>query len=825
MKRVHQILAAAAFLSAATLLPSPGASQTLASGGAAGVAATELGFREALGGQMGALGSQDGLFPIRFDDASGDIYLEVRRLNEPFLYLMMIRQGTGVAGPDRGAPGGSRLVHFERHGPRVLLIQHNTDFIAGSGDPHEAQAVQESFPRSVVASLPVVQEEGDRLVVNATDLFLGDMANTASSLRSGGHNAQLNRNRSFINRRYTAAYPTNTEVSSVLTFTTENPSAAINQVAPDGRSITVEQHHSLIALPEEPMAPRAFDPRTANSPASFRDYSQPFDGEYRVRYTSRWRLEPSDPQAYLRGELVEPVQPIVIHIDPATPEPYRSAYREGVLWWNAAFEAAGFRNAIQAPDLPEGADAMDARYSILQITHRTGPGPSVGGGHSDPRTGERLRSMPRMDSHRSLIDHNIYAGLIPVFEDQGIEPQLSAEQFAMDRRRQHVAHEVGHTLGFPHNFIGAAQGRSSVMDYPFPLIELDAQGRLDISRAYGMGVGYSDSLAVRYAYTWYSDPDSEAQGLAEIVQEALDRGFVYSSSAGAAGAFPEVHQWVEGATMFEALDRTRAVRRLLLDHFDERVIRPGEPMAWLNQRLAHAYLHHRYSVEGVVKYVGGARHYSALRGDGQDAVVPIPAEDQRRALAQIAAVLSPEELAVPERILDLIPPTPPGFQTLEPWIPSPAGPVLDPLAIARSFAQEVVDNVLHRERAHRVVSLHHRDVHQISLDEVLDSLVDATWASPGSRRGTRGSYARAAERAVLDGLFTLAGDGQATAEVRDAAERQLVDLGERIRGGSPDGRQDENHRARAAREIERYLTYGTVPELRTGVINISLPWP
>ncbi len=764
--------------------------------------------------------SHDGFIPVHLDDATGNIYLEVSRLGEEFLHQISIRQGTGTVGPDRGASAGTKVLFFERQGPRLLVVQPNTGMIASSGDPEEIRAVRESFPRSVIASLPIVAEDEGRLLVRANDFFMADLPGNASSF-----NAQVNRDRSFINREYTRAYPDNTEVSVALSFVSNNPPGGVGAIAADSRFVTVEQHHSFVRLPDDPMPGRPYDPRTAIGVVNFRDFSQPFDGEYRMRLTARWRLEPSDPEAYLRGELVEPVQPIVIHVDPTTPEPYRTAYREGIEFWNAAFEAAGFLNAIQAPDLPPDADWMDSRYSILPVVHRTAPGPSVGGQHRDPRTGEILRALPRMDSHRSLINYNIYAGLLPVFEDQGIEPQLTAEEFAMARRRQHVAHEVGHTIGFPHNFISATLDRASVMDYPFPLIEVDAEGRLDISNAYSPSVGYSDSVAVMYTYTWFPDAEAEAEGLRRIVEEALERGHIFHGAAGSSGSFPEVHQWVEGATMFEALDRTRAVRRLMLDHFDDRVIRPGEPMAWMNQRLAHAYLHHRYSVEAVVKYVGGARHYYAMRGDGQTPVEPIPAADQRRALDEIFRVLSPEELEVPERILDLIPPTPAGFQSLEPWIPSPAGPVLDPLAIARSFAQEVVDNLLDRQRAHRVVSLHHRDPGQVSLDEVLEGLVAATWGAPGARSGNRGNYVRAAERAVLDGIFTLASDGQATAEVRDAAERQLVDLAERIRGSTPDGRQDENHQARALREIERYLTHGTVPALRTGVISMPLPWP
>ncbi|MEX2526964.1 MAG: zinc-dependent metalloprotease [Gemmatimonadota bacterium] len=770
--------------------------------------------------------SQAGFIPVHMDEATGQIYLEVTRLDEEFLHMVSIRQGTGTVGPDRGQTVGSQVLHFQRNGPRLLLIEANPGMTASSGDPFQLRAVEQSFPRSVHASMPIVESTGGRFLVNATDFFLSDVGNSGPSYRNAGHNAQVDRDLSFINWSQTRAFPRNTEVSVVLSFTTDSPAGVVNQIASNARSITVEQHHSMVQLPDEPLPRRAYDPRMATGSESYWDFSTPFDGtDYRARTTPRWRLIPSDPEAYLRGELVEPVAPIVIHVDPATPEPYRTAYREGIEWWNVAFEAAGFRNAIQAPDLPDGVDWMDSRYSILPVVHRTVTGPSNGGQHRDPRTGEIIRALPRMDSHRSLVDYNIYAGLLPVFEDQGIEPQITAEEFAMNRRRQHVAHEVGHTIGLPHNHISHSLDRASVMDYPFPLIDIDAQGRLDVSQAYRLSVGYSDSVAIRHAYTWFPDAESEARGLAEIAREALDRGHLYNTSNALSSSFPEVHQWVEGSDMFEALERTQAVRRLILDHFDERAIRPGEPMAWLNTRLAHGYLHHRYSVQAVVKYVGGARFYPALRGDGQTPVEPIPVADQRRALRAIYNVLSPEELAVPDRILDLIPPTPSGFQALDPWIESPAGPVLDPLAMARSFAQEVVDNLLHRERAHRVVSLHHRDPGQLSLDEVLDGLVNATWEASASRTGSQGDYRRAVERAVLDGLFTLASDEEATAEVRDAAERQLADLGAWIQSFPGDGQQDENHRGRAGREIQRYLTLGIVPPLRTGVIDMPLPWP
>ncbi len=774
---------------------------------------------------------QEAFLPIRMDAETGDIHLEVNRLGEDFLYMDALAQGIGSLEPirlDRGATGDARVVRFERRGPRVLLIQRNVGVVASSGDPGEVHAVEESFAPSILASMPIVESVGGRLVVDATDFLLSDVTGVLGSARRAGlGDLRLDRDRSFIAEEHTNAFPMNTEIRATLTFASDNPHAVFREHAPDGRSVTVQQHHSFLPLPDPPLAQRHYDPRTGNSAPTVQDYSQPFDGEFRLRSVARWRLEPSDPAAYLRGELTEPVTPIVIHLDPGIPEPYRSAYREGALWWNTAFEAAGFRNAFQVRDLPEGVHQMDARYSVLQAVHRTGPGPSTGNSFRHPATGEMLQAITQMDSYRSLVDYNIYAGLLPAYDALGVTPQLTAEEFAMARRKQHTAHELGHAIGLPHNHSAAAQGRASVMDYPFPLIQLD-DGVLDISEAYRDGIGYGDSLAIRYAYTWYPDAEAERAGLAAISQEALDRGHRFITGGYArdlAGSQPDSHMWWEGDEPFEALERSVAVRRVILEHFDERAIRPGEPMAWLNHRLAHAYLHHRYQVEAVVKYIGGMWFTHALRGDGQTPREVIDAAEQRRALDRIVAVLAPEEVAVPERIIDLIPPIPEGYEELVPWIPTPGGPALDAQAIARSFSQEVVDNVLHPERVARVAAFHARDGSQLSLDELLGTLVEATWGRTRPTSVTERAYLRGTERAVLDGIFTLVADDDVTSEVQNAADRRLATLAEGLAAAPGQDAEEQAQRDRARREIERYLTLGEVPPLRTGVIELYLPWP
>ena len=813
------------------------------------VPALLLGLAAGITGGAPVEAQQGPFMPVEIDAETGRVLVQLPPLGTEVLYLNALASGLGSArvfGLDAGAGVEEAVVRFERHGPRVVMIAPNVTMRALSGDPGPVAGVERAFPVSVLASFEIVDDATGRLTVDATEFLLSDAVDVRGTVRDAGlGEIRLDRDKGYVDAAFTGAFPRNTEIRTVLTFSSDALHPELARHAPDGRVITFEQHHSFMALPEAPMPVRPFDPRTGNSATVLHDYSEGFDEDYRYRITERWRLEPSDPAAYQRGELVEPVEPIVLHLDPAIPEPYRTAYREGVAWWNEIFQAAGWRNAVQLRDLPEGADPMDVRYSVIQLVNRSVPGPSTGGGRSDPRTGELLVGMPRMDSHRSHTDFNLYMGLMPVYEAMGTEPQLDAEAFVMARRRQLAAHEVGHTLGFPHNFIAAAQGRTSVMDYPFPKIDVDARGGLDISDAYREGGGWSDTLSVRYAYTWYPSEEAESEGLEDIVREALEREHVSMADGAVANAYPEVSRWVVGETMFESLEGALAVRRLALRHFDENAVRPGEPLSWLNARFAHVYLHHRYAMEGLVKYVGGMQYRYALRGDGQVPTEVIGAVDQRRALERIVQVLSPEELAVPEHVAGLIPPPPPGYRepsgwvnpagvALPPavgshalWIESAAGPAFDPFAVARSFAQEVVDNLLARERMARVVALHGQDPDLPSLDEVLSALVEGTWGAAGTRSGAEGLYRQAAERSVLDGLFTLAVDEEATAEVRDAAVLHLERLGERIAsvdGPAVDPRH-QAHRGRAAREIRRYLELGEVPALRTGVIQIPLPWP
>jgi hypothetical protein len=768
--------------------------------------------------------AQNMLLPVRHDPATGRVFLTIPRLGEEMLYTNTLATGLGVGSSlDRGQTGMSAVVHFERRGPRILLVRPNTANVAVGGDSALVRSVEESFPRSIIASFAVQSEGPGGVVVDATDFFLTDMYDIAGSV--GTPRPRIDRDRSYIDAAHTRAFPLNTEIHSVLTFVSESPSTELRRAAPDGRAAVFEQRHSFMQLPQRPLAIRHFDPRSGLFTSSFRDFAQGFDSDYRQRGVARWRLEPRDTAAYLRGELVAPVTPIVYYLDPGIPEPYRSAFIEGGNWWNRIFEAAGWRDAFRVELLPAGADPMDARYPMIYWVHRQDRGPSVGPSYRDPRTGEIIGTVVRMDSYRSLVDHDIYMGLLPAAGPAGL--QLTAEEFSMARRRQHTAHEIGHTIGLAHNYIAATQNRSSVMDYPYPLIRLDAQGRLDISEAYRPSGGAHDTLAIRYAYTWFPNAQAEAAGLQRIIREAEAAGLRYVGDAhvGAAGSIPAASQWVEGADMLAALDRTMAVRRLLVDNFDARAAQQGEPLAVLNRRFAHVYLHHRYAMTGAIKYLGGMDFGYALAGENTVPTRIIAGAEQRQALRQVLSALQPAELRVPERIVALIPPVPPGFDGDLTLIPTPAGTAMDPVFLAHSFAQEVVDGLLHPQRAARLVSFHARDATLPSLDEVIAALVEATWAAPLARDPMDAALRRATQRAVLDGLLDLAGSSAATAQVRATTEHQIERLRQRIAGAATGSAEDRSHRAIARRDIERYFDGRDDRAARPRPGPISLPWP
>ena len=815
----------------------PPASLLILGGAAVLARVPSLGAQQPITDATRTLEKRDGYFPLYWDAAKGRLLLEIPagRLDQDFLYLPSLATGMGDAGTglglDRGTIGQEQIARFERVGPRVLLVLQNPQFRALTDNAALARSVTESFPRSTLAAFDVQAEEGGRLLVDATPFVLGDLTDVRGALRGSNQGTfQLDRDRSTIFLPRTKAFPRNTEIEATLTFTSDQPGRAVRSHAPEGRAVTLRQHLSLVALPDSGFRPRRFDPRIGLFAVSFYDFAQPFDRDYVTRYAIRHRLVKRDPAAAVS----EPVQPIVYYLDGGIPEPYRTAFRQGAMWWNAVFEAAGFRNAFRVEDMPPDMDPMDARYNVIQWVHRTDPDYSIGPAFVDPRTGEIIKAAVRLESHRSVVDYDIFAGTTPAVagaeeedpldEDEGLgdwiaglDPRVSAVDFAMARRRQHVAHEVGHTLGLAHNFSAAADGRTSVMAYPAPLIRL-VDGRIDLSQAYRDGPGAYDTLAIRWAYAQFP-PAQEDSGLDAIVHEGMARGlrFLTNPDEGDDNSFPEGTTWINGSDAVEELARVQAVRDTLVARFDERAIHPGEPMALLSRRFATVYLHHRFTLGAAVKAVGGMEYRYGVRGDSLPVTRIIPATRQRRALDLLLDAIQPGELAIPERVLTDLAPTPFGYDRDARAFRSPAAPAFDQLGAARTIATQVVGGLLSTDRTARVAALADRDPSLPRLTEVIDRIVARTWGAPTPARHP--ALLRVTQRVVVDELCRLAGDPAATPEARAAAEWGLHWIARslaRAPAAAPDP-ETQAHRELAAADIERFLSRREEPTARPTV--------
>lgn len=705
-----------------------------------------------------------GFLPFWLDDETGGVWLELPAKGPDgvlveLLYVEALRSGLGSnpVGLDRGQLGETRWVAFRRLGPTVLLEARNPAFRAGSASPEERLATRESFATSVLWGGTVAAEDAEHVLVDISGLLLGDAHGVVERLRETDQGEfELDPQRSAVDPRGCLAFPDNVVFESTLTYAGKEPGPLVRRTSPDPRAVTVAQQHHFIRLPDDAYRPRVHDPRTGSFAIEYRDYAASIDEPLLRRLVVRHRIAPG--------------KPIVFHVDRGVPEPVRSALVEGASWWADAFRAAGFPDAFRVELLPEGVHPLDIRYNVIEWVHRRTRGWSYGGGIVDPRTGEIVNGHVLLGSLRVRQDRLLFEGLVGV-EATGSGTENDPIELALARIRQLAAHEVGHALGLSHNFAASTWGgRASVMDYPAPKVLIDEDGRLDLSDAYGVGVGVWDRHAIRYAYAETDNPG-------RIAREGVERGYLYLTDADArpAGAAdPRANLWDNGRDPVRALAEARAVRAIALARFGERNLAPGAPLAHLEEVLAPLYFHHRYQIDAAAKVLGGVEYHYALRGDGQTVTRrPSPAR-QREALRALLACVSPEALELPTDVVSLIPPRPDGEVRSREQLPSRAAPLLDPQAAAAALARTVLEALLRPERLARADEAHRIDERFPGLGEIVETITDHVLEGARHPERARAGLGRVVLAEWVELLIAARGDASRTHAQHAAVEAALA---------------------------------------------------
>lgn len=761
--------------------------------------------------QTRPLQAAPGFIDLWRDAEKGRVLLAVAQLDQPFLLLSSLPYalGSNDVGLDRNQPGELKLVRFQKYGKRLFLVQDNTKFAAGSKDAAEREAVAQSFPSAVLWSGDILASDQGRHLVDFSSFLLADQHGIIQRLQDTKQGAyKVDEKRSAVLAQEAKAFPENIELEALLTLAGPGQGEFVKQVAADPASLTLRQHISMVRLPEAGYRPRAYHPASGGFDTGYFDFAMPLASSLDVRWQLRHRLEKTDPTAPVSAVK----KPIVYYLDRGAPEPVRSALLEGARWWGSAFEKAGFKDAFRVELMPEGVDPMDVRYNVITWVHRATRGWSYGNAIADPRTGQIIRGAVTLGSQRVRQDILIAESLLaPYGKSNPDDRKQLAEQMALARLRQLAAHEVGHTLGFAHNFAASQHGNGSVMDYPHPVLKLGSDGRISLQDAYGAGVGAWDEYIVKYIYGQYADEEST---LARLRAEAKAAGMQYVSDADArtpGSAHPNGLLWDFGPDSLKTWDQLGAIRRKALDGFSLDVLPNERQTGEIEARLVPVYLLQRYQGEALARLVGGAEFDYSTSGDvkagrAQGGVRPVAAAAQRAALARLTDTLRAEYLALPPSVLDVLTPPAQGFERNKEYFGTRMNSVFDALSAAEAGAAQSAQFLFDAARLNRLAWQHARDASQPGLQEVVGAVLAKTWrrdAIPSSLAGAE-AVQLAANWVVLDAMLSAVDGGGLHASVEAELRAQLRGLVAWLKKNPGTGVVADS-RLQAAEHVMRYL--------------------
>ncbi|MEO6432657.1 MAG: zinc-dependent metalloprotease [Sphingomicrobium sp.] len=724
--------------------------------------------------------AEKSLFAIAADRDSGKIIATFPKpaadgIAGRYIYVSQLESGIGSAplAMDFSQNSGGRLLVFRRVGKKVVAEVENPRFIASSADTAGQAGIARDFARSVIWTGDVVKTNADgSFTVDLASFAARDDLGIGQGLKdSKAGDYALAADLSVADPASVRAFPRNVEMSATLTFRASEPGAELRNILP-AANLSVRVRHSLIELPKAGYVPRT-DLYGYAIAQQVLDASAPLGQPMFKDVVLRFRLAKKDPSA-ARSEVVDP---IVFYIDPAAPQPVRQALVDGVGWWSEAFDAAGLVNAFQVRELPVGADPLDVRYNVVNWVNRATRGWSYGGMVADPRTGESIKGGVVLGSLRVRQDILIFQALVGANLTGTGDPNDPITA-ALARIRQLGAHEVGHALGFQHNFASSTQDRYSVMDYPPPRISFDG-GAIGIADAYGKGIGIWDKFLVAYVYGAMTDREA-----APIVADARRRGlrFVADSNARPNGSgHPEGGIWDDGANPIAELSRVSAIRRAALNRFGYNSVPAGAPASELRRAFVPVWLLDRYQVEAAAKSLGGVDYAFALAGEAPVARV-VPAAQQRAALGALLATLDEAALTVPAHLLPMLTSGSgdDDYQSMVDQLPTAGRDMFDPLKASEIGAVQTLNAMLDPARLNRLAAQNAADPGVPSPLGVADSILGRVMG------GNSAVQRRIATTAVL-AIARAARSSSLSPAVAlqlDARLIRLADQLERAKGGS-----------------------------------------
>lgn len=720
---------------------------------AAGVSSTKI---------MAQSQEKSGFLEFYYQENDGVLYLNVTRLNQPFLLVTSLPEGVGSndIGLDRGQLGRTRMVQFERQGPYIQLKQLNTQYRANSEALPEQRAVKEAFADSVLWQGKVMEGKGALVAIN--DLVLNDLHGVAPALiRSGQGAYQLDLARSTILPTGVKSFEKNADVDVQLTFQNKVPGKQVATVTPDGNFMSLRMRYSFVQLPDDGYQVRAYHPMSGYLSDEYRDYATPFDTPLVQRFILRHRLQKVTPGPAPS----EVVKPIIYYLDPGVPEPIRSALLDGARWWETAFTRAGYIHGFKVELLPEDADPQDIRYNMIQWVHRATRGWSYGAALTDPRTGEIIKGQVTLGSLRVRQDYLIALGLTAGWPDRQAA-KAAATELALARIRQLSAHEVGHTLGLDHNFAASTNNNASVMDYPHPHITLKA-GKIDISSPYEQGVGPWDDFTIAYGYSDQGDTQAQLDLQTTLLADVAKKGLRYigeadSRQADASQAYASL--WDSGDDVTAQLINLGKIRAKAINDFNSAALLADEPLGELADAYAPIYLLTRYQIEAVTKLIGGTDYNYLSVGDGiRWSYIAPPL--QFAALDAVLDTLDATSLTTPQPVLDALVPKAGNYVKSRESFDSGLGVITDPLGMAEVFSRHTVGLLLQPKRLNRVNQAALADNEQLSVTKLLDKLFAATFYQENKLSLSEGVWMRV-NAVVIDELLSALHSPDTSPEVK-----------------------------------------------------------